>query len=284
MPDPVPPLTPEQISVFTRVQPGHSESADIVVEKNMAGAVAQIANNSSDILVDCIVQMNANSKHAKALVELVLANIDAVLNNETNNFKGVNLNRIKGLRNQADALIKGSRTSVKEFLLEDEKVYDTVLELSALPTHVEIENDDGTKSIVEIESLRSPDDSFDPKAVFRMDRVERLTSFGTAQTSDTEKKSSPDFGGIHKNDALNKKLPNHSRWGGSNAVSTPTRQAGPAKSSAPRKSHRMSPEELAKAQRLEAGWGALRELAESGKGTFTMHHYNELRDLDRRLS
>lgn len=190
-------------SDLSRIQPGKSKSADILVENTMAGAVAQIANNLSDILADCLVFYSRDPKGSNEAMQEVLANIDAVLNNKANNFEGVDLERITSLRNQVDALLKGSHTSVKQFLVQDGEAYESVLKNAAMPTHVM----NREKKLVKLEDLPrklEEEGPFDPRDLFRRERVNREASLERdgASTPEPPTKLDPNCGARYSNPHL----------------------------------------------------------------------------------
>ena len=167
-PAPTPPIA-ELCPEYSLIHIESAESAefpDVTVQKTMANAVGEIANNLSDILADVInnggIDKKKPSKPEDDLLTHVIGTVKAVLQNESNQFKGVDTRRIEELLGLALKLQKRNPKTIptiKEALKDDHKAYLVSLNESKKPDSKVLADEDdqndqvaGTPRLTDISS------------------------------------------------------------------------------------------------------------------------------------
>lgn len=154
---PTPPkaeLCPE----YSRIHIESADSAelpDVTVQKTMANAVGEIANNLSDILADVInnggIDIEAPEKPDDDLLIHVIGTVKQVLQNGSNQFKGVDTGRIRDLLSLAIKLQKRNPKTIpkiKQALKNDHKAYLVSLNDSKKPDSKVLADEDDPNDLV----------------------------------------------------------------------------------------------------------------------------------------
>jgi hypothetical protein len=204
-PNPAPtPLKAELCPEYSRIHIESAESAefpDVTVQKTMANAVGEIANNLSDILADVInnggIGIEAPEKPDDDLLTHVIGTVKAVLQNESNQFKGVDTRRIKDLLSLAIKLQKRNPETIptiKQALKADHKAYLVSLNDSKKPDSKVLADEDDPNDQVAGTSRRTDISSDEIEArigdLFLKNRLSRMNKLSNLSPLEHRKNKS----------------------------------------------------------------------------------------------